>query len=43
MLQSLLIALAQVKAFETSQKLPNEIHKNMYSLYPAKQIIKKSV
>ena len=39
MLQSLQIALAQVKAFKTSEKLLNEIHKIIYSLYPAKQII----
>ena len=37
MLQSLQIALTQVKAFKTSAKLLNEVH----SLYPAKQIIKK--
>ena len=37
MLQSLQMALTQVKAFKTSEKLLNEIH----SLYPAKQIIKK--
>ena len=37
MLQSLQIALTQVKAFKISEKLLNEIH----SLYPAKQIIKK--
>ena len=37
MLQSLQIALTQVKAFKTSEKLLNEVH----SLYPAKQIIKK--
>ena len=41
MLQRLLIPLAQVKAGNTSEHLLNEIRKIIYSLYRAKEIIKK--
>ena len=41
MLQRSLIALAQVKAGNTSEHLLNEIRQIMYSLYRAKEIIKK--
>ena len=41
MLQRLLIALAQVKAVNTSGKLLNEIRKIICSLYRAKEITKK--
>ena len=41
MLQRLPIALAQVKAGNTSENLLNEIRKITYSLYRAKEIIKK--
>ena len=37
MLQRLLIALAQVKAGNTSENLLNEIRQIMYSLYRAKE------
>ena len=41
MLQRLPIALAQVKAGDTSENLLSEIIKNIYSLYRAKEITKK--
>ena len=41
MLQILTIALAQVKAGNASKNLLNEIGKIIYSLYQAKEIIKK--
>ena len=41
MLQRLLIALAQVKAGNTSENLLNEIRQIIYSLYWAKEITKK--
>ena len=41
MLQRLPIALAQVKAGNTSENLLNEIRQIIYSLYRAKEIIKK--
>ena len=41
MLQRLPIALAQVKAGNTSEKLLNEIRQIVYSLYRAKEITKK--
>ena len=41
MLQRLPIALAQVKAGETSENLLNEIRQIIYSLYRAKEITKK--
>ena len=41
MLQRLPIALAQVKASNTSQNLLNEVRQIIYSLYQAKQITKK--
>ena len=41
MLQRLLIALAQVKAGNTSENLLNEIHQTVYSLYQAKEITEK--
>ena len=41
MLQRLSIALAQVKAGNTSAKLLNEIRWIIYSLYRAKEITKK--
>ena len=41
MLQSLPIALAQVKAGNTSQNLLNNIRKIMYSLCQEKEITKK--
>ena len=41
MLQRLPIALAQVKAGNTSENLLNEIRKIIYSLYQAKEITKK--
>ena len=40
MLQRLLIALAQVKAGNTSEKVLNEIRQITYSLYRAKEIAK---
>ena len=41
LLQSLLIALAQVKAGNNSESLLNEIRQIVYSLYQSKQITKK--
>ena len=41
MLQRLPIALAQVKAGNTSKNLLNEIRQIIYSLYRAKEITKK--
>ena len=41
MLQRLPIALAQVKAGDTSENLLNEIRQIIYSLYRAKEITKK--
>ena len=41
MLQILPIALAQVKAANTSENLLNEIRQTMYSLYRAKEITNK--
>ena len=41
MLQGLPIALAQLKASNTSENLPSEICQIIYSLYQAKQITKK--
>ena len=41
MLQRLPIALAQVKARNTSENLLNEIRQIIYSLYRAKEITKK--
>ena len=43
MLQRLPIALAQVKAGNTSENLLNEIHQIIYSLYQAKETTKKVV
>ena len=42
-LQKLLIGLAQIKAGNTSENLLNEIHQIIYSLYQAKDIIKKYI
>ena len=41
MLPGLPIALAQVKAGNTSENLLNEIRQIIYSLYPEKEITKK--
>ena len=41
MLQTLPIALAQVKAGNNSESLLNEIRQIVYILYQSKQIIKK--
>ena len=41
MLQGLPIALAEVKSGNRSENLLNEIRKILYSLYQAKEIIKK--
>ena len=41
MLQRLPIAVAQVKAGNTSENLLNEIRQIIYSLYRAKEITKK--
>ena len=41
MLQRLPLALAQVKAGDTSENLLNEIHQIIYSEYRAKEIAKK--
>ena len=41
MLERLPIALAQVKARNTSENLLNEIRQIVYSLYKAKEITKK--
>ena len=43
MLQRLPIAVAQVKANNTSENFHNEIRQFIYSLYRAKEITKKSV
>ena len=40
MIQRLTIALAQLKAGNTSQNLPNEIRQMIYSLYQEKEITK---
>ena len=37
------IAIAKVKAGNTSENLCNEIRQIIYSLYPAKEISKKSI
>ena len=42
MLQRLPIALAQVKAGNTSENLLNEIRQIIYSLYQEKEITKKT-
>ena len=42
MLQTLPVALAQVKAGKTSEKLLNEIRQIIYSLYRVKEITKKA-
>ena len=42
-LQILETTLAQTKAVHISEKLLNEILQIIYSLYPAKEITKKSV
>ena len=41
MLQRLPIALAQVKADDTSENVLNEIHQIIYSLYRDKEVTKK--
>ena len=41
MLQNLAIAVAQVKACNTSKSLPNKIFQIKYFLYQAKEITKK--
>ena len=43
MLQRLPIALAQVKAGNTSKNLLNEIRQIRYSMYRAKEITKKCI
>ena len=43
MLQRLPIALAQVKADNTSENLLNKVHHIIYSLYRAKEIAKKYI
>ena len=43
MLQRLPIALAQVKALNTSENLLNEIKQIIYYLYRAKEITKKYI
>ena len=43
MLQRLPIALAQVKAGDTSKNLLTEIRQMIYSLYRAKEITKKAL
>ena len=43
MLQRLPIALAQVKAGNTSKNLLDDIHQIIYSLYQAKETTKKVV
>ena len=43
MLQRLPIALAQVKAGNTSENLLNEIKQIIYSLYQEKEVTKKSI
>ena len=42
MLQSLLVALTQVKEGNTSENLLNEIRQIIYSFYRAKEITKKA-
>ena len=42
MLQRLPIALAQVKAGNTSENLLNEIRQTIYSMYQSKEITKKA-
>ena len=42
MLQRLPIALSQVNAGTTSEKLLNEIRQVIYSLHPGKEITKKT-
>ena len=42
MFQRLLLPLAQIKASNTSEHLLNEIRQIIYSLYQAKEIIKKA-
>ena len=41
MLQRLPITLAQVKAGNTSENLPNQIRQIIYSLYREKEVTKK--
>ena len=41
MLQRVPIALAQVKAGNTSEELLNKTRKTLYSLYRAKKLLKK--
>ena len=41
MLQSLTMALAQVKTGNTFENLLNEIRQIIYFLYPAKEVTKK--
>ena len=41
MLRRLLVALAQVQARDTSEKLLNKIRQMIYSLYREKEITKK--
>ena len=43
MLQRLPVTLAQVKAGNTSENLPNEIRQIIYYLYRAKEITKKCI
>ena len=43
MLQRLPIALTQVKASNASEKFLNEIKQIIYSLYRAKELIKKNI
>ena len=43
MLQRLPVALAQVKASNTSESLLNEIRQIIYSLYQEKEITKKVI
>ena len=42
-IQRLLIALAQVKAIDTSENLLNEIRQIIYSLYQEKKLLKKYI
>ena len=41
MLQRLPVSLAQIKAFNTSENLLNEIFQIIYSLYQVKEVIKQ--
>ena len=41
MLQRLVIALAQVKAYNNSESLLNEITQTVYTLYQSKELTKK--